>query len=310
MAVVIVTNEQDLGADYVVLELERRGVPVLRCNAERLPQWRVSLRPGHGWELRDARGRSATSHDTSGVWWRRPERPAFDARLSAGEQQALVDQWQAFAEGLASVTGPVWISPPSAIAAAEDKAMQLTAAREVGFATPETLWTNDLVEAREMVMAGAAVLKTVTAAHWEDGDAEAAFVFTHGIDPTVLPQGEHDFAAAPAAFQRRVAPKRDVRVTVVGETVLAGETATDAVDWRLEPATPWSPHILPPDASARCSRLVDALGLRFGGIDLALDDAGTYWFLEINPNGEWGWQQRSGLPIASALADALTHGGA
>jgi len=36
-------------------------------------------------------------------------------QLSMGEQQALVDQWQAFAEGLAAVPGPRWISPPSAI---------------------------------------------------------------------------------------------------------------------------------------------------------------------------------------------------
>ena len=41
--------------------------------------------------------------------------------------------------------------------------------------------------------------------------------------------------------------------------------------------------------------------------DLALDQTGTYWFLEINPNGEWGWQQRCGLPIASALADLLNR---
>ena len=31
-----------------------------------------------------------------------------------------------------------------------------------------------------------------------------------------------------------------------------------------------------------------------------------YVFLEINPNGQWGWiQSRTGLPIAEALADLL-----
>ena len=308
MAVLIITNEQDLGADYVVLEMERRGVPVLRCNAERLPTWRVSLRPGHDWELHDPHGRTARSGETSGVWWRRPERPVFAANLSPGEQQALVDQWQAFAEGLASVYGPVWVSPPAAIAAAEDKAAQLTAARRVGFAIPETLWTNDIVQARELVSSGAAVVKTVTAAHWEEKE-EAAFVFAHEVEPGDLPGDDDGFAVAPAAFQQRIAPKRDVRVTVVGASVLAAETTTGELDWRREPATPWRPHELPRETSDRCARLVQALGLRFGGIDLALDQTGTYWFLEINPNGEWGWQQRCGLPIASALADLLTDAG-
>ena len=110
MAVLIVTNEQDLGADHVVLELERRGVPVLRCNAERLPAWRVVLRPGETWAMRDARGRTATAEMTSGVWWRRPEPPSFECSLSAEQERALVAQWQAFAEGLASVPGPTNLS--------------------------------------------------------------------------------------------------------------------------------------------------------------------------------------------------------
>jgi len=81
-------------------------------------------------------------------------------QLSMGEQQALVDQWQAFAEGLAAVPGPRWISPPSAIKASEDKAKQLTIARQVGFAVPHTVWTNDVAEARAMATAALAVIKT------------------------------------------------------------------------------------------------------------------------------------------------------
>ena len=40
------------------------------------------------------------------------EPPVFDVDLSSGERNALVEQWQAFAEGLASVLGPRWVSPP------------------------------------------------------------------------------------------------------------------------------------------------------------------------------------------------------
>ncbi len=305
MAVLIVTNEQDLGADFVVLELERRGVAVLRCNAERLPEWRVSLRPGEAWHLRDPRGRTVSADATSGVWWRRPERPTFDHRLSAGEQQALVAQWQAFAEGLASVSGPRWVSQPSAIAASEDKAKQLTAARRAGFAVPATVWTNDVTQAHEIVSDASAVVKTVTAAHWE-GDGEAAFVFARPVTQADLPPDGPDFATAPAAFQARISPKRDVRVTVAGRAVLAAETTAEELDWRLESGLEWQPHDLPANVARRCRTLVDALDLRFGGIDLALDQNGTYWFLEINPNGEWAWLQKRGLPIAPAIADALT----
>lgn len=304
MAVLIVTNEQDLGADYVVLELERRGVVVLRCNAEHFADWRASLRPGCNWQLVDPQGREIASESTTGVWWRRPEPQTFNADLSSGEQKALVDQWQAFAEGLASVPGPQWVSPPAAIAAAEDKAGQLAVARQVGFAVPATVWTNDLTCARTLAKGGQMVVKTVAAAHWEGG-GEAAFVFAHALDVTNLPNDSDAFAAAPVAIQAKIHPKRDIRVTVVGSSVLAAETTAATLDWRVEPNTEWSHHDLPREVAEKCHQLTSALGLSFGGVDLALDSSYTYWFLEINPNGEWGWLQHCGLPIASALADVL-----
>ncbi|MCZ3387408.1 MAG: hypothetical protein LH630_10710 [Actinomycetia bacterium] len=50
------------------------------------------------------------------------------------------------------------------------------------------------------------------------------------------------------------------------------------------------------------------MSLEFGAIDLALNGDG-YSFLEINPNGEWGWLQKTvGLPIAETLVDLLTEG--
>jgi hypothetical protein len=36
---------------------------------------------------------------------------------------------------------------------------------------------------------------------------------------------------------------------------------------------------------------------------------GEWVFLEVNPNGQWAWlQDETGLPIASAIADALVKG--
>ncbi|MGA7272186.1 MAG: hypothetical protein WB239_14035, partial [Acidimicrobiia bacterium] len=108
----------------------------------------------------------------------------------------------------------------------------------------------------------------------------------------------------------------DVRVTVVGSQVLAavrdpeaadpGETAP--LDWRRGGDLPWAPHELPRELSSLYAELVASLGLNFGAIDLLLEPDGRYWFCEINPNGEWGWLQHSGLPIAEALASLLIDG--
>ncbi|WP_329091666.1 hypothetical protein [Streptosporangium sp. NBC_01469] len=48
------------------------------------------------------------------------------------------------------------------------------------------------------------------------------------------------------------------------------------------------------------------LGLRFGALNFVVDHEGRYWFLEVNPCGQWDWNQAAtGLPISDAIADEL-----
>lgn len=307
--VLIITNEQDLAADLVVLALERRGVDVVRCNTERMTLWRITVEPGRLWRLEDPLGRTADSTSTRSVWWRRPETPISRTHYSSASQEAaFAAQWQAALEALASVAGPRWLSPPAAIRAAEDKAAQLSAAARLGFRVPPTAWTNDAATAERAAAAGNVVAKPVTTAAWEDEDGPS-FVFAQLVDQDELP-GDDELALLPVAFQRPVWPKRDVRVTVIGSRVLAAvaERDQDALDWRLSPDRSWSPYALRAEDADRCAALVAQLGLGFAGIDLAIDEADDTWFLEANPNGEWGWLARgeAALPIVEALSDELT----
>jgi hypothetical protein len=66
-AVLIVTNEQDVGADFVVRELDERGIGVVRLNTEHGTSWRLTLEPGQNWRIRNA-DRELNSADCVGVW--------------------------------------------------------------------------------------------------------------------------------------------------------------------------------------------------------------------------------------------------
>lgn len=274
------------------------------------------MRPGCSWRLA-RRQRSLESRECSGVWWRRPDLSLLvqSGSLDRVEEEVIQDQWRAFLLGLDSVPGPKWISSPGAIRAAEDKALQLALARQLGMEVPETLWTNSLSSARRLLddNGGVIAAKSVASAWWEREGA-GWFVFAGRIQREDLPS-ERKLAAAPVALQAPIDPKRDVRVTVVGSQALAairvdepeatGGSGAVPLDWRRGADRPWLPHALPDEVGIRCVELVASLGLQFGAIDLLLDPSGRYWFCEINPNGEWGWLQRSGLPIAEALADRL-----
>ena len=51
---------------------------------------------------------------------------------------------------------------------------------------------------------------------------------------------------------------------------------------------------------------MDAIGLKYGAIDLIETPNGDFVFLEVNPSGQWGWiSDLAGLPIPEAVADML-----
>jgi len=309
-AVLVVSNEQDVGADFLVRELDQRGARVVRLNTERAPEWKLKLAPGMHWSTsRDTRALS--SGECAGVWWRRPEVPE-PVGVPEAAADTIGDQWRAFVAALATVPGPTWVSAPDLIMVAESKALQLRRAREVGMAVPVSLWTNDVDEARRFIAArgGTAVVKSVATVWWEEEEG-GHFVYASVVRADDLPSAER-LAQAPVCFQQPIQPKRDVRVTVVEDVVLAAvrEGATrdgerEPLDWRRARQRPWARYELPVDVADGCRAVVAAFRLRFGALDLAVDGDGTHWFLELNPNGEWGWLQRAGLPIAEALADTL-----
>lgn len=279
-AILIVTNERDVGADFLLRELERRTIPVLRLNSERAPDWCLSLEPA-GWRIN--RGARALACDAcAGVWWRRPEVPPLPAGAPA---QAIADQWRAFLAALAVSPGPVWVSDPARIRLAENKLLQLRAAREASLDVPATLWSNDLAAARGFIAShgGTAAVKSVTSAWWEEPDG-ASFVYASLLRAEDLPSAPA-LAQAPVCFQQAILPKRDVRVTVVGDTVLGAirpvseDDPDEPLDWRRGDQRPWAAYELPSHVRDASSRLVRSLGLRFGAIDLALDHDGRLWFL-------------------------------
>src|ERR1700710_2176272 len=242
----------------MVRELGERGVRVVRLNTEQAPSWRLTLRPVDGWRMSSGK-RSIDSQECAGVWWRRPEVPAVWSTAPAAD--AIADQWRALVAGLASIAGPTWVSEPAKIRTAEDKSRQLCDAAAVGLLVPDTLWTNDLFEARAFVgrWNGKAVVKSVASAWWEEAD-QGNFVFASlkGIDE--LPAAGR-LASAPVCFQQPIVPKRDIRVTVVGDVVLSAVRDTAArhkepLDWRRAPERVWSPYKLETDVADACRRLV------------------------------------------------------
>lgn len=89
---------------------------------------------------------------------------------------------------------------------------------------------------------------------------------------------------------------------------IEGLTEAGRQDWRADYAhLRYTPEVLPEAVAGKVQALLRALRLRFAALDLIVTPDGEYVFLEANPNGQWAWiEHETGLPIAAAIADALT----
>jgi glutathione synthase/RimK-type ligase-like ATP-grasp enzyme len=315
--ILLVSNERDITTDYVVLELKRRGVPYFRLNTERLPNSRVSCQWQSGrpiWHI-VFDDRSLITSDVLAGYFRRPGAPLVESGVvDSVERNYCSEEWTAVLRSIYVAVGDRWLSAPRDIARAEDKALQLALAHEVGLRVPATVITNDLDKANCFIREGQNIGKAFHSGFLDDADGEGGrVIFTTRLDNNKLPTRE-SLSLAPVIFQREVPKSYDVRATVVGGCVFAAtidsqiKTET-TVDWRRAsaPDLPHACHELPESIFSKCVSLTRLLGLRFAAIDLVLDRDGHYWFLEANPNGQWAWiESRTGLPISSAIVDELT----
>ncbi len=237
----------------------------------------------------------------SGVWCRTlnyerlsslPERVPEELRSYA------VGGMSRLAESLSAFFRPdtVWVpGEREALMRAVLKPYQLRLARQIGFDIPETLIGTDPSAAQVFLERhGTCVVKPL-APFPPPGMNQFTKVFKAGeIKFTAL-------TVMPQIVQELIEPMCELRVYVVRDQVFASEVRDTQSDQALAEGVrdfrisfendtfEAAPYVLPDKVRDNCVRLVRALGLNTGAIDIIVDRRGRYYFLEINPNGQWAF---------------------
>ncbi|MFJ6540876.1 ATP-grasp ribosomal peptide maturase [Streptomyces sp. NPDC091385] len=312
MTVLILTSDEDVTADMVVLHLGETGVPVVRLDPADLTNG-VALSG-------ELTGGSADGHLSVGgrlvrvgalrsVWVRRPGRAA--ARAARPSDWLTEESTQAL-YGMLRCAGARWMNHPDAARRARYKPWQLHVARRSGFAVPATLITTFPEAAREFAdRYPDLVVKPVSGAHPQEPPRAV---------PTSRVAPDTDFTAVaygPTLLQQRVAKRADIRLTAVGDRLLAARKPADPdahpddVDVRFAPSvSPWLPAEVPPRVAESVHRYLREAELTYGAFDFAEDVDGVWWFLECNQSGQFGFVElETGQPIARTIARWLAGDG-
>lgn len=309
--ILLATNKRDVTTDFVVLELERRGIEFFRLNTEDIHTYRTVLPSGDPKRLRlEGSNRTLELSKVTAAYYRRPMPPDFYGQDSATANY-LNAEWSAILRSIWNALDGRWLNCPFAILRAEDKPRQVMTARRCGLDVPETLVTNDPFYASSFSKAGDVVAKPLRQALIDDGK-QGKVIFTSRIG-TSVEDATASIELAPVIFQREVRKRADIRVIVVDDHVFPTAIASQehvetSVDWRRGVRTDLEHRTitLPKTIESSCVAVTQALGLRYSAIDLIEDEDGEYWFLEANPNGQWAWiEQRTGAPISAAIVEGL-----
>jgi hypothetical protein len=309
--ILLVTNRDDLTADWLIVELQRRSAPYVRFNTEDFPEHcAIRLRPDCATlQIRDVQ---LAAEEIEAVWYRRPVPPRPRPGLRPDEHAWAVQESAVALDGFWRALPARWVSRPDAIRHADSKPQQLSDAARLGFEVPDTEITNERDHVRRLFDRNPA---GVICKPLRDGRVRSegrSLLFTSAISREDLKRPLEE----PHVFQALVPKRYDVRVTVIGSDVFAVRITVDdeadgSTDWRrADPSQLRYRHEeLPPDIRDLCRRLIDGYGLSFGAIDLARRPDGGYTFFELNPNGQWAFvEQRAGVPLRARLADLLVDG--
>jgi hypothetical protein len=196
---------------------------------------------------------------------------------------------------------------------ADRKQLQLKVAKEVGLNIPKTLITNSHEEVKRFAStcpSGIIAKMQSSFAIYEDGQEKV--VFTNAID--AYDESLSDLAYCPMTFQENIQKKLELRVVVVGNKIFTAavdsqKTDETKTDWRKrgnELTRNWAPYVLPKDIEEKILNFMEYFKLNYGAIDIILTPDNKYYFLEINPGGEFYWLDLNcNLPICEAIADSL-----
>lgn len=244
------------------------------------------------------------------VWFRRPRSEWPNRHLRslvyfvAREQDDTLDGvmrvWQS--------QGVTVVNRQEASFAASNKPRQLLAATAAGFRLPGTVITNDPgAVAQRIVEDGECILKGVSLSGVSIAETHRA-IFVKPLTESALRTMSADLPSCPATVQGAVDWMTAIRVVKFkGLTRAFDLPRRGELDWRVFQAnTGATVRELSDDVVRKLDELFNSLEIDYGTVDLLEDSAGSIYFLEVNPNGQWLWlEDESGWPLLSEIAAAF-----
>lgn len=305
----LLTQSRDPTADYIQKAFNKKNQRIYRINLDDLNVPKFSLDPlqrDEGW-IEDINGVKIRVEDIKAIIIRRPAIPNVhkDETKNRFLGREILFGLRAFLE----TTSAIWMNHPDSNSMASSKPKNLRLASNLGLKVPKTLISSDPIEISNWLEKHEkSIIKAISYGLMERKNS-AEMAFTQRI-PKNFNVKEDILPSVPILLQEEIEKEADVRVTIVGKNVFSAVLSQEGkeIDWRAHNSgDKWNSFQLPEIIEKMCIKLCGKLKLEFAAIDLVKSISGDFFFLELNPNGQWVWiEEETGLPISDTIVQHLS----
>jgi len=324
MILILSFDEYEQGTEGVIDWLLYFDHPFLRISADAL------LRPGTDWKLSVHDGQihfqgTNLNEEIGAVFYRRfmANIPYHDTGVLTNSRQ-LQRELQGEASRLLdfvvnSLADKFWLPTIPASNRAANKLSTLTVARNCGIKVPKSYVCRSRAEVVGLLdeCPDGWITKPIEYCGYYSREDFAYTTFTSMLGPQNIATLPERFY--PSLLQECVTPAYEVRTFyLMGEffseaTQTTGGTTnlndTVFMDVKLkgdDKETRYLPYQLPTEVENKLDQLMHKLELNTGSIDLIVSEAGEYYFLEVNPVGQFSApSERSNFQLEKKVAETL-----
>ena len=294
----LITSSGDATADLLISKFTK---PVFRFNLDIFDEYKFILDPFH-WEIISPSGLTVDSHSaTRCVWWKAFMSLSDEDLYLRSEVRYVANEIYSWFGHKGLIIG----NAPSTDEAL-GKVRQASIASRY-FLIPEqfVVWGSGFKDRFSDEKTW--VAKSLSSQPTSTGHALfTTEVIVHELDPKY-----------PWFIQQKIISKQDITVLVVNRQYFAfsrDRTKSEVLDWRMEifhESAPWVYVSLSARDQDNLNKMLDEMQIFWGRIDF-LETTDGLVFLEINPNGQWGFldiEDKFGIQsaVANFLENGMTH---
>lgn len=293
----VFTNSGDQTADYLCQRLDEASIAFIRLDTD------TSLLNVEITYTTDSfsllwRGQEIFPDLVDFIVFRRPRPVDVGDDADQDFRSHSNHEWAESLEGfLAHIPKEKWINHPANNFNASHKLEQLSRAKSFGLHIPASLATTRFSQAQAFISEhDEVIVKPLASGFIDRGSELPLIIYTNKFDPNKHQLFDKE-NRLPVLFQELIKKLIDVRIVVLdGSIVAVGLIRKDTsgrqiLDVRRDNmvGVEYSSVRPPSDVEDSICQLVQSYQLRFAAIDFCVAEDGNWYFLEINPNGQWAW---------------------